>query len=399
MPDMPTPNPDGAYSSNLPEYESMPDLGGRGDGEYKSENFDADRVWVSGRKAADDRGDYEFQWAMFNRFRLDTNTPRQTEWRTEELDPPVWRTVELGDGMCQQQRQATDKEFTFKYAILLQYYEQWNTNVDLEEYYETLGNPITGAAGVGMKLGGLFGALKYNAAATAIETGAAASTTGTVTGSAAAAGSASVVAVGVGTFLATTAVMSRIKKATTVGVTGWQPVGRVKIEERETGNTRQSWVDVGEPYPCPRKRPTTGTPPPPVGRVGGDPQIVPRPDPDAGRRSLNLWWWLGFLLVLLLITVIAVVLFTGGDEAAVVATREPATEAVTDSVGEPGEGSADEGTAGEPSDAVPSDEPAPEPAFELVVPPGYEALASLMALSGFSDMQIGFVLGQAEDDG
>ncbi len=305
-------DPNAPVPSDAPIYAEPPDLQVSREGHTVSPRHPKEKIWTSDAVQADEAGDEVFRWAYFNRFEVDTPEVENTEWRPAQGATPRFRTVPVGNGMCQQEQASVEEEYTFKFALLKQYYEQWVTDTALKEYYDTLLGVDTAIAGGGLGVAGLFGDLAYGSVAAGIEAGTITTTTGTMAG----AGAAGTLGVAGGTlavgasfttaFLGTTAMMSKIVKDTDIRSSGWAVMGKWKYDEAATGKTRTTWTKIGEPFPCPQG--AAGT----ENRVGGDaptePRTAPRPsEADSPMRTWLRYWWVLLLVLLVVIALIAVI--------------------------------------------------------------------------------------------
>ncbi|WP_294181469.1 hypothetical protein [uncultured Schumannella sp.] len=321
-------DPNAPVPSDPPIYQSAPDLQvSMSDGFTHSPKHPKEKIWVSDQLQADEAGNEVFRWAYFNRFEVDLLEVSHTEWRETTTTNPSFRVVPVGDGMCQQEQATVEAEYSYKFALLKQYYEQWVTDTLLKDYYDTLLSPAAGAAGGGLGVAGLFGDLAYGTVTAGIAEGTVVTTTGTLGGAgatgavASAGGLAAVGAAFVGAFLGTTAAMSQILEHTDVRSKGWAVIGKWKYDETPTGKTRTTWKKIGAPFPCP-PRPETG------GAAGGAAGAAGGADArGADARTTKLggggahgteaepaplwkrWWFLMLLAIFVVILIIAIVLF------------------------------------------------------------------------------------------
>lgn len=270
-------------SGELPLFDGPPDLRIGPDGDYQSTGVTPDSTWSTGELRDEtnlvrdlEDGDpehtvFRITEVVHNRFQIDKG-PQTTFWVADRVVPPDTREVELGDGQCQTQERMIAREHTADVMIVKAWVERWAINEAQESYYDWMSGRTAAVGGASNAVAGIgagYGLVSAGAGAGASVGEAFAAAAGSTVTAAA--------ATGITVFLGTTKLMEKFSGSADLISAGWAAVGKFHANAQPTGTEESRWVDSGDPHPCKKKRPVTGTTPPTKKRV-----LVPS----------GIWWFL-----------------------------------------------------------------------------------------------------------
>ena len=132
--------------------------------------------------------------------------------------------------------------------------ERWAIDQGLENYYGWLADKTAKVAGGANTAAGLGAGAGMTSAGVGVG-----STPTAAFGAAGAVAGTAVVATATAVFIGTTALMVSFSGSASLITAGWAPVGKFLSGEQPTGNEEPGWSNSGDPVPCKKERPVTGS--------------------------------------------------------------------------------------------------------------------------------------------
>jgi len=132
--------------------------------------------------------------------------------------------------------------------------ERWAIDQGLENYYGWLAGKTAKVAGGANTAAGLGAGAGMTSAGVGVG-----STPTAAFGAAGAVAGTAVVATATAVFIGTTALMVSFSGSASLITAGWAPVGKFLSGEQPTGNEEPGWSNSGDPVPCKKERPVTGS--------------------------------------------------------------------------------------------------------------------------------------------